>query len=103
MNTPQVASPKNGLASPVAEPVAGPERQSKALHYLEAWALAGLLVAIAVFFAVWGKTSGTFATSANLRVLVGDQAVIGVVALAALLPLTCNEWDLSIGANAGLC
>ena len=72
------------------------------LAWLEAYAMLLLLIAIAIFFSVWGKTSDTFPTAANLRVLVGSQAVIAVVALAALIPLAANEWDLSVGAVAGL-
>src|SRR5207253_7830982 len=55
-----------------------------------------------VFFSLWSKTSGTFTTSANLQVLIGGNTVVAIVALGALVPLVCNEWDLSIGASAGL-
>lgn len=78
-----------------------PSRRSL-LSYLEAYAMVGLLVVVALFFTVLPSTSETFPTTANLNVLIGNQAVIAIVALAALLPLTCNEWDLSVGANAGL-
>lgn len=64
--------------------------------------MVGLLILAALFFSVWSKTSGTFLTSANLQVVIGNQAVIAVVAMGALIPLVCNEWDLSVGANAGL-
>jgi ribose transport system permease protein len=69
---------------------------------LEAYALLGLLVAVAVFFSVWSRTGDTFSSAANLRILVANQAVIGIVALGALIPLIANEWDLSVGANAGV-
>ncbi|NUT36476.1 MAG: ABC transporter permease [Hamadaea sp.] len=81
-----------------------PERRRTigAGRFIEAYALVGLLVAIAIFFAVWPKTSGSFASVANLQILVGNQAVIGIIALGALIPLIANEWDLSIGAVAGV-
>jgi ribose transport system permease protein len=71
-------------------------------HFLEAYALVGLLVACAVFFALWPNTSQTFPTAANLQILIGNQAVLAVIALGALIPLIANEWDLSIGAVAGV-
>jgi ribose transport system permease protein len=70
--------------------------------WLEAYAFVGLLLTAFVFFSVWSKTSDTFPTSANLQVLVISNAVVAIVALAALIPLVCNEFDLSVGAMAGL-
>ena len=40
----------------------------------------------------------TFLSSANLRNVVGSQAVIGVLALASLPPLIAREFDLSVGS-----
>jgi ribose transport system permease protein len=73
-----------------------------AAHFLEAYALLGLLLIAAVFFSVWSKTSDTFPTSANIETLISSNAVVAIVALAALIPLVCNEFDLSVGAVAGL-
>jgi ribose transport system permease protein len=72
------------------------------VHSLEAYALLILLVLIAVFFTFWSKTADTFLTSANLRILVANQAVTAIIALGALIPLVCNEFDLSVGATAGV-
>lgn len=95
------------------EDVGAPEQQAAAPEssrrprrgvrsYLEAYAFLGLLVIAFVFFSVWSKTSGTFLTSANLQVLLGSNTVVAITALAALIPLVCNEWDLSIGGSAAL-
>jgi ribose transport system permease protein len=54
-----------------------------------------------VLFSVWSRTGDTFSSAANLRILVANQAVIGIIALGALIPLIANEWDLSVGAIAG--
>lgn len=70
--------------------------------FLEAYALLVLLVVIAVFFSFWPETSSTFPTLANMRILVASQAVIGVIAIGALLPLLVQEFDLSVGAVAGV-
>jgi ribose transport system permease protein len=70
--------------------------------YLEAYAFLGLLVAALVFFSLWPKTSLVFPTTANLQILFGSSTVVAIAALASLIPLVCNEWDLSIGATAAL-
>jgi ribose transport system permease protein len=76
--------------------------RQRVMHALEAYAMLGLLVAAAIFFSVFPQTADTFPTSANVQALVGNQAVIAVVALAALIPLVAQQWDLSVGAIAGL-
>lgn len=69
---------------------------------LEPWALVLLTVLTAAFFAVYPDTRELFLSRANLQILVSNQVVVAVVALAALVPLVTNEWDLSVGAIAGL-
>lgn len=71
-------------------------------YYLEAGAFPGLLALAVVFFSVWPETSATFTSAANIRTLIGGNAVIAIVAMAALVPLVCYEFDLSVGAIAGL-
>lgn len=68
----------------------------------EAYAMPALMVLVILFFSLWSKTSDAYATSANLQIVLGSQAVLAIVALAALVPLVCNQWDLSVGAVAGL-
>jgi ribose transport system permease protein len=96
-------------AAEPAEPTAAlarlrsrPTSQGRVLRLLEANALLVLLVLVGVFFSVWSKTGDTFLSSANLQILVSNQAVIAIIALGALIPLVCNEFDLSVGAIAGL-
>ncbi|MDV6286494.1 ABC transporter permease [Rhodococcus jostii] len=72
------------------------------VKFFESYALLILLLAMVVFFSVWPQTSEVFPTAANLRILVASQAVLGVVALGALIPLICGEFDLSVGAVAAL-
>lgn len=83
-----------------AEAVRRPRRSMRS--FLEAYAFLGLLVGAFVFFSLWSRTSATFPTSANLQVLLGSNTVVAITALAALIPLICNEWDLSIGGSAAL-
>jgi ribose transport system permease protein len=70
--------------------------------YLEAYAFLGLLIAAFIFFSLWPETSQVFPTPANLAILFGSSTVVAIAALGSLIPLVCNEWDLSIGASAGL-
>ena len=79
-----------------------PRRRLDVRRILEAYALVFLLFALIVFFSVWPRTSETFPSLGNLQILLGNQAVIGIVAIGALVPLIANEWDLSVGAVAGL-
>jgi ribose transport system permease protein len=95
------ASTAGSPEPPLASPAASKTRRLVA-DRLEALALPACLVAAALFFTVYGPTSATFMTVANIRVLIGGQAVVALVALALLVPLCANEWDLSVGATAGL-
>jgi ribose transport system permease protein len=83
-------------------PPAPRERRRLLTRYLAAYGLPLLTLLVGVFFSVWPKTSPTFLTTANLQVLLGTQTVVAVVAIGALIPLIANEWDLSVGAVAGL-
>lgn len=64
-------------------------------------ALLVLLVLVAVFFASWSTTADTFPTLANVRNVLGDQTVVGLMALAAIFPLLVGEFDFSVGYLVG--
>jgi ribose transport system permease protein len=83
-------------------PQPGSDRKYRVRDFLERYALVGLLLAIFAFFSFYPPTAETFPTVANLKVVFGAQSVLAIVALAALVPLICREWDLSVGASAGL-
>lgn len=76
--------------------------KARLVDFFEAYALLVLLGLIALFFCFWSETSSTFPTVANMRILLASQAVIGVISLGTLLPLLCQEFDLSVGNIAGL-
>jgi ribose transport system permease protein len=71
-------------------------------YLLEASALPFLLVVLCVFFALLPATSDTFPTMDNLRITIGAQAALTVIAMSALVPLICQEYDFSVGSIAGL-
>ncbi len=71
-------------------------RKSSLLARYGAVGLLGLLVV--VFSAL---KPDTFPTNANLTTLLSTQTVVVILALGALLPLVCGEFDLSVGYVLG--
>ncbi|MBX3195668.1 MAG: ABC transporter permease [Microbacteriaceae bacterium] len=70
------------------------------VRLLESYAMPLLTVLVFVFFAVFPASSTAFPTLNNLYVIFGSQAVVALVAVAALFPLVCGYFDFSIGATA---
>jgi ribose transport system permease protein len=73
---------------------------TNALELLGRYGLPLILLLVLVLFSVW-KGSEFFSWS-NFKATFTDQAVILMVALGAMMPLIVGEFDLSVGANAGL-
>jgi ribose transport system permease protein len=65
-------------------------------------ALPLLFVAVVVFFAVLPSTRDTFPTLLNFQTVAAGQSILGVIALAAIVPLIAGQFDLSVGSNVGL-
>jgi ribose transport system permease protein len=63
-------------------------------------ALPAAWVAVIVLFGALEPS--TFLTSANFQTIFGSQAVLAIVALALLFPLTAGDYDLSIAAVVSL-
>jgi ribose transport system permease protein len=63
----------------------------------ERYALLGAWVLVFVLFGV--LRPDTFLTSANFESILSSQAVLVVLALGLLVPLTAGDYDLSIAAN----
>jgi ribose transport system permease protein len=76
--------------------------RSRVLEWVERYALLALFIGTMVFFTLWSKTSHTFLTAANIRNVLGNQAVVGILALAIMIPLVCGEFDFSVGSVSGL-
>ncbi|HKP07808.1 MAG TPA: ABC transporter permease [Microbacterium sp.] len=72
----------------------------KPLRVLESYALPLLTVLVYAFFCVFPPSSASFPTINNLNVILGSQAVIALIAIAALFPLVCGYFDFSLGAIA---
>ncbi len=63
----------------------------------------GLLVAWAIVIAIFGVlTPATFLTGETFAIIFGSQAVLVILALAELIPLTAGDYDLSVGSVVSL-
>jgi ribose transport system permease protein len=63
----------------------------------------GLLLAWGVLFLVFSLLRpDSYPTSANIQTIFGSQAILLVLTLGLLLPLTAGDFDLSIASNMGL-
>ncbi|MDW5597633.1 ABC transporter permease [Conexibacter stalactiti] len=79
-----------------------PARRRRLLDFAEAYGLILLTIAVIAFFALLPASSDTFFTMANLRIVLVDQAVLMVVALAVLVPMVAGVWNFTPGAAAGM-
>ncbi|CDJ99647.1 Inner-membrane translocator (fragment) [Microbacterium sp. C448] len=65
----------------------------------ERYGLPVLLLVIIVFFAVLPASSSTFFSPANLSVVLANQSVVMLCAIAVMIPLITGNFDFSVGAN----
>ncbi|NJQ00186.1 ABC transporter permease [Streptomyces zingiberis] len=99
MSTPSVTQlPTDSPPTEPAATVAETRPARRLLHVVERFGLVFLLLAITAFFALWPGTSDTFATTANLRNILANESILVIAALAALIPLVAERFDLSVGA-----
>jgi ribose transport system permease protein len=63
----------------------------------------GLLVVWALVIVVFGVLKpDTFLTQSNFSTIFGSQAVLVILAVALLIPLTTGEYDLSVAGSLGM-
>ena len=67
---------------------------------VERFALLGAWALVIVVFGI--LRPDTFLTSANFSTIFGSQAVLVVLTLALLAPLTAGDYDLSVAATMGM-
>lgn len=75
-------------------------RTRSARGVAERFALLGVWLAVLVVFSVLRPE--TYPTAGNLQSVLGSQAVLLIVALGVLLPLTTGEFDLSVASTLSL-
>lgn len=87
-------------ATGVTDATGRARRRFNWMHFLEAYALvAALLVLMAVFGVL---KPGAFLSWANISTMLGSQAVLVVLTLALIIPLTAGDFDLSVASMATL-
>jgi ribose transport system permease protein len=59
-----------------------------------------LLAVFILIFAIW--VPDTFLTTATVKQIAVNEAIIGILALGALFPLVAGEFDISMAQNMGL-
>lgn len=74
--------------------------QQRILTLLERYMLVVLLLLVVVGFSI--AKPDLYPTAANFRTVLGNQSVLIIAALAALVPLVAGQFDLSVGAILGL-
>jgi ribose transport system permease protein len=68
----------------------------------ERFALPAIWVVLCIFFALLPETSSTFPTMGTVSTILGTQAVIVVLTLGLLIPMTAGDYDLSVAFNLTL-
>jgi ribose transport system permease protein len=101
-----MTSAANERSNRVSGPVA-PDRRARrhrlrgaGMLLLQRYALLLLLAAVVAVFSV--RLPDSFPTVLNFRNIVGNQSVLAIVSIAAILPLIAGQFDLSIGSVLGL-
>lgn len=64
------------------------------------YSLIAVLVLLWIVFSVWNPA--VFATTSNLQTILLQQATVGLIALAVMVPLVAGHYDLSAGFQFGL-
>jgi ribose transport system permease protein len=80
-------------------PSAPPRRFPFVTHLASNYGVVVFLVLLIIGFSI--AEPAQFPTMGNLRVLLGDNSIPGLLALAVVIPLAAGEFDLSVGATLG--
>lgn len=70
------------------------------VYTLQRYGLLLLFILVVIGFSL--KLPDSFATVLNFKNVTGNQSVLAIVTLAAIIPLICGHFDLSVGANLGV-
>jgi ribose transport system permease protein len=77
-----------------------PPRSAAVFRFLSVY---GLLILLVVLFVVFSLLlPNTFPTEFNIRAMLSDKSIIALLALAEMVPVATNSFDLSIGYGVGL-
>jgi ribose transport system permease protein len=87
--------------APIGDQETSERNHQRLLGFIEKYALVVLFIATLVFFSLWSKTATAFRSHDNITNVLGNQAYVGILALAIIIPLVCSEFDFSVGPVAG--
>lgn len=73
-----------------------------ARQVLERYGLLVLFVLVVLYFSFVGELAAVFRSRANIDIVLGNQSVLAILALAAVIPLIGGQFDLSVGPVLGL-
>lgn len=79
-----------------------PSRQHQGTQLVARFGLLIAWVLVALFFSVLPQTADVFPTIGNAATILGSQAVVAVLTLALVVPLTAGDYDLSVAFNLTL-
>jgi ribose transport system permease protein len=81
---------------------AAERRLGRSFETMQRYMLPLAWVAVCLVFSLLPKTADTFPTLANFASIFGSQAVVVVLTLGLLVPLTAGDYDLSVAFNLTL-
>lgn len=92
-------TPEPPTITAASEPASRRARLS--MEQLEQFGLPIIFIAVVVLFSI--MRPDTFATVENWRSIAETQSILLVTSLALIVPLIGGRFDVSVGANLGLC
>ncbi|MFC4049941.1 ABC transporter permease [Actinomadura syzygii] len=75
-------------------------RTGRLSAYGERYGLVLLLAGVIAFFSVLPASSTAFTSTANVQSVLASIAVVSVLAVAAVFPLACGQFDFSVAATS---
>jgi len=96
------APPTSTASAPATETIVTLKRTPLITRIFENYALLILTALVFLFFSLYPASSTAFPTINNLNVILGSQAVVALIAIAALFPLVSGYFDFSLGATAAM-
>jgi ribose transport system permease protein len=90
-------------AAPAAATAARPGPGAVVLRLFQKYSLVVLLGLSVAIYGIFGKNPAIFLGAADIRNILSSQAVLVVLTLGLIIPMTSGSLDLSIGNIAGLC
>lgn len=97
----------NHQPTPGAKPDVDPHSSdpiatSQLRHWMRRYGLILAFVALLILFSILPATQAAFPTRTNVVMIIGNQAVAAIIALAIVVPLTAGILDLSVGATTAV-